>query len=915
MSSLAPVTLLYLARLPMTARWLFTRCCLLLERHPPKRLTLTPSARLLPPLRLLPLKTPPKWFRRPVGATFGFGGQLAYFGATEGPRNVTLASISVETQVLQRSDDLENALTTDAVEEYCEKQASSASAENDKITWDVLRLLFKEDSRNQLVQMLGVERNVSKNETEAVLESLGIKPTATEEPAPEEPQESQTEPVEETKDGEVNTFFQEDGQEKDDDFFSQTHKQSEAAPESIVSITTKPFKINGDTSSMEGLLSKMVVIGDFSGAVDLCLQTTRYADALILAMCGGGDLLTKTKKEVFRLRRDEASYVRLLENVIEGNFLDVVQNADLAEWQKIVAMICTYAQGEEFSRLMETLGSRLHKSAEPSASQNALMCFLLAGNMARVVEIWVGDGQTPRSMDSLHLQSLIEKVAIFSKAIDFTEQDDSLALLYMVYYQYASLLASQGYMHTAAKYLSLIPSSHQGPTLFSLDDFSALKYRLYYAGVEVDSIDPSVYPYAPAEIGAPAYEAPQQAFQPAQQQTYQQPQPTYQQAQPPYQPAQPTYPSTQAPFQPAQQPFYGGSYQQPAPYVPEPTQATASPYDMTALYNPYPNYPPTNLPAATTQQEVVPPPSAQKGGPAWNDPPSEVFATKQAPARAQAKAPIMSPFSNSTSANAPPTQQPYQPFNASTLPPPPQDGRAPTPLYRSSPAPARPTPQQGVRQMAAPPALQQGMPQQPSMQQHGMPQQPPMHQQGMPQQPMQRPPPRPSVPAQRPLYQTSPAPPTQAPRANLPGPGTPHPNMGMSQPPRPQQSVISPTPTPPKSQPAPMDRSKMPPKYKQVFEQLSKSLAAVKSAGFPPAQQRMVIDVDRRMTMLFDAMNSDQLHAPLAGLLAEYGQALEAKDYSKALNLQSDMVNRHVDQVGTWVLGLKHIVTLLRSMN
>lgn len=311
------------------------------------------------------LKNPPKWFRRPVGATFGFGGQLAYFGAAQGQRKVTLANVSIETQVLQRSVELENALSSDTVEEYCEKQASSVSDESDKVTWDVLRLLFKEDSRNQLVQMLGVERNVAKSETEAVLKSIGIKPSAPKEPAVAEPKESPAEASEEPKEDEVDSLFQADGQEKGDDFFSQTIHQPEVPQEPVT--PAKPFKINGDTSSMEGLLSKMVVIGDFSGAVDLCLQTARYADALILAMCGGPDLLNRAKKEVFRLRRDEASYVRLLENVIEGNFLDVVQNADLAEWQKIVAMVCTYAQGEEFSRLMETLGSRLHKSAEPCA--------------------------------------------------------------------------------------------------------------------------------------------------------------------------------------------------------------------------------------------------------------------------------------------------------------------------------------------------------------------------------------------------------------------------------------------------------------------------------------------------------------------------------------------------------------------
>ncbi|KAI0243831.1 protein transport protein S31 [Massospora cicadina] len=826
------------------------------------------------------LKDPPRWFRRPVGATFGFGGLLAYFSPAGGHRTVTLANVAVEQQLLQRSDELESALANDGVADFCEKQVAGASSDDDKVTWDILRLLFKEDSRNQLVQMLGVERNVSKAETEAVLTTLGIESTPA---APETPKESKEALAdEEAKEDAVDSLFQA-GEDKEDGFFSQTAKLTSDA---------KPFKINGD-ASIEGLLSKMVVVGDFSGAVHLCLQTARYADALIFAMCGGGELLTDTKREVFRRRRDEASYVRLLENVLVGDFVDVVQNADLGEWQKIVAMICTYAQGEEFSRLMETLGNRLHGSAEPSAHQHALLCFLLAGNLPRVVEIWVGGEQTPRMMDSAQLQSLIEKVAIFSQAIDFADGGDRLDLLYMLYYRYAALLASQGHMSTAAKYLGKIPSTHQGPTLFSLDDFSALKYRLYYAGVEVESIDLSAYPYASAEIGPPAYQA---AYQPPPaQEPY--PQPAYQ---PTPQPVQQAYP----------QPPYYGSYQPQPSYAPEPVQASAPPYDMASLYNPYPNYPPNpGFPAVSPTPAVVSPPSAQKGGPAWNDPPSEVFATQQAPVRPQTKAPILSPFGGSAPIH-PPAPSPRPPFGAtpSALPPPPQGGRAPAPLYKSSPQPARPPPQ---------PMLQ------PSMPQAALPQQP-VPPSPAPRQPMHQPPPRPAAPSpaqppQRPLYQTSPAPPT---RGNPPSPGAPQPNLG--QPPRPQP-VASPTSTPPKPQPAPIDRTKLPPKYQLIFDLLSKPLAAVKSTKFvsyppallisqPPAQQRIVADVDRRMTQLFEAMNTDQLPASLLEPLIEFAKALEAKDYARALNLHGDIVNRHMDQVGVWVLGLKHIVTLLRSM-
>ena len=51
--------------------------------------------------------------------------------------------------------------------------------------------------------------------------------------------------------------------------------------------------------SMDRLVTKALVLGDFGFAVTLCLSAERYADAILLAVEGGAELLNNTQKAYF----------------------------------------------------------------------------------------------------------------------------------------------------------------------------------------------------------------------------------------------------------------------------------------------------------------------------------------------------------------------------------------------------------------------------------------------------------------------------------------------------------------------------------------------------------------------------------------------------------------------------------------
>jgi protein transport protein SEC31 len=127
------------------------------------------------------------------------------------------------------------------------------------------------------------------------------------------------------------------------------------------SVTSKILKNNSfkiypaDESETNRLVTKALVLGDFESAVSLCLSSERYADAILLAVRGGPELLQPTQKAYFEKRTS----LRLFQSIVTNDLSDIVQNADLKEWQEIFVVLCTFASPEEFFGLAEQLGGRL----------------------------------------------------------------------------------------------------------------------------------------------------------------------------------------------------------------------------------------------------------------------------------------------------------------------------------------------------------------------------------------------------------------------------------------------------------------------------------------------------------------------------------------------------------------------------
>ncbi|KAJ3123338.1 protein transport protein S31 [Nowakowskiella sp. JEL0407] len=317
-----------------------------------------------------------------------------------------------------------------------------------------------------------------------------------------------------------------------------------------------PFNLyKGQSSSNEAdinaLITRTVILSDFDVAVEVCLKTDRFAGALVLAIQGGPELTQKTQLEYFE-KKKEKSYLRVLNSFVKGNFFDIVENAELKGcWRDIFALVCTHAKPEDIGTLLTHLGRQLESYAKKNISNDerfgAVLCYLKAGDVAGVVNLWVPlldsnskqptSGHQRRQSIKLEkilvvtLQSMIEKITIFRHAVgfvdhelDFNEDDHPLTFplnkLCRTYAEYAFAAVELGEMDVAWKILELIPKQYKWSPIASLKAKSELvspsmvaepknvigelKDRLYRSGsLRVSSaVDPG-FPFELVDVAGP----------------------------------------------------------------------------------------------------------------------------------------------------------------------------------------------------------------------------------------------------------------------------------------------------------------------------------------------------------------------------------------------------------------------------
>lgn len=344
---------------------------------------------------------PPAWMKPRSSVATGFGGTLVSCGAAHGGV-VTVQTVAEQPVLAETSRAIESELAHyqgTSIVDFCKVQQQKASVTEDKALWGFMQVIFETNARQELLLHLGF-----------VAEEIAAAASQ----------------------------------------YSETLTNGMSS-----SSVNDDRKAAAMSTAAQELVKKALLVGNFEAAVECCFETRNFADALMLAACGGGELWVKTQERYLASESSKRPFLNLVSGIIRNQLDELVVNSDTSTWQETLAILSTYAQSEEFPNLCVLLGDRLQDAGDDSC---ASLCYMCALNLERSVEFWQkqlaekADASFSSTSDLLALHEFVVKVSVFMQAAgpsaELTPEIEDH------YNKYSRALAEQGLLVTATKYCS-----------------------------------------------------------------------------------------------------------------------------------------------------------------------------------------------------------------------------------------------------------------------------------------------------------------------------------------------------------------------------------------------------------------------------------------------------------------------------
>lgn len=498
-----------------------------------------------------PLRAP-KWYKRPVGVSFGFGGKLVSFhsrrpapGTLGGASEVYVHNLVTEDSLVSRSSEFEAAIQNgerSSLKILCERKSEESQSENDRETWGFLKVMFEDDgtARTKLLAHLGF--TVPEESIETVQEDVSQQVSAL------GLEDDVAGKAANTADKETAVFNFDNGE----DFFNNlpspkadtpvSSSVNNCAEEAVPNEDQEQLEPDGVEESADPAFDEAVqralVVGDYKGAVAHCISVNKMADALVIAHVGGASLWESTRDRY--LKMSSSPYLKVVSAMVNHDLMSLVKTRPLKSWKETLALLCTFAQREEWTLICDSLASKLLAAGNTLA---ATLCFICAGSIDKTVEIWSrclsAEPEGKSYVD--RLQDLMEKTIVFALATGQKQFSSSLCKLVE---KYAEILASQGQLSTAMEYLKLL-GEDLSPELVILRDRIAVSSQPEKESQ--NAVNPRV----------------QTGYADTSEHYYPRAAPTH---------FQPSVDAGQQPFHPASTPYPSASQPQPLLFVPSPSQ-------------------------------------------------------------------------------------------------------------------------------------------------------------------------------------------------------------------------------------------------------------------------------------------------------------------------------------------------------
>ncbi|XP_029166256.1 protein transport protein Sec31A isoform X2 [Nylanderia fulva] len=371
----------------------------------------------------------PKWLKRPIGASFGFGGKLIIFENRPADpnlanrkedlnRKVIISQVITQPSLIQRSNKLKATLETEQYSDFCKEKMEKSLDEHTKKIWSCVRAYFDDNVTKSILELLGYNIDTMNNKLNQFV-----------------PQDDISNIVEGVSN--LNNIL--NGNVIADSAVFDAIPQEQGKKQALNKSADYTINTSDDE---DGLITQAILLGNIEAAVSLCFSSKRYADAVILSMAAGPELLARTQ---FRYFSEHSSALNsLINSLVSENWGEVVKNCDIKCWKEALVGIFTNSSMQERSALCDTLGDRLMSSENPALKKQAQICYICSGNLNKLVEVSNAD-----------TQDVVELVVIMQKALELQgireiHIEDKIA---SVLSQYAEMLATEGDLEAALNYL------------------------------------------------------------------------------------------------------------------------------------------------------------------------------------------------------------------------------------------------------------------------------------------------------------------------------------------------------------------------------------------------------------------------------------------------------------------------------
>lgn len=383
-----------------------------------------PQIQALPKSEAVDLKKPPKWLRKPVGASFAFGGKLVSFSSAT-PKQVSITQVTTEPQLSEQADVLDNVLKQNNLSDYCRQRADQQANQNNRLLWYFIKSNFEQSPRAEILNLLGYDMNDIKAKYDAV----------------------RTYDLAEQITNNVNDINLQ--QNSDNLFESIAAGYKETAKAEVKAQVSYSLKVGTEPDSQ---ITEAIITGNLEAAVDLCMEHGRKTEAIIIANSAGPELLKRTQNRY--LANSETYLSNVINALIANDWDSVVKQCSIDSWKEALVAALTHSTNE-FAVLCEKLGDRLESEShvDKSVLKNAILCYICAGSIDKLIEAWKKDNNSER-LNIEQLQELVEIIVLLQKGIQISGKTvDISGRMADILFNYSTYLVGQGKLYSALTYL------------------------------------------------------------------------------------------------------------------------------------------------------------------------------------------------------------------------------------------------------------------------------------------------------------------------------------------------------------------------------------------------------------------------------------------------------------------------------